>query len=357
MAKGPKMTDETLIQRIFGNAKTFTKGNYGESNLEDYIRAISIVDTQDAIRRYKWENIPCSMSSGEIEKMLYIKGDLCFFYDKDLDEFFMMPYALNGTIDHLGRYVTVTPIPIAFDGKQEDKKSPLLKYFGAKKLKVRYDVLSGEVTEDDLYNSCVILHDYSNNILVQNTTSPRKDIQNPIIRLEASMLPYAETNLISGTGVMGVKADGGDSAQNLIQAGKSIRDASLNHSLVVPFVTPLEPTQIKSESRANSEEYLLAMQSMDNLRLSFLGLENGGLFEKKAHMLQAEQDANQANVGIVYQDGLSLRQDFCNIVNSIWGLDMYCSPSEAVLGIDDDGDGRAYDDDTYEDDEVVENEE
>ena len=43
------------------------------------------------------------------------------------------------------------------------------------------------------------------------------------------------------------------------------------------------------------------------------------------------------------QDGLSIRQNFCNIVNSIWGLGIWCEPSENVSGADINGDGLLYD--------------
>ena len=85
------------------------------------------------------------------------------------------------------------------------------------------------------------------------------------------------------------------------------------------------------------------MQSLDNLRLSGYGLENGGLFEKKAHILESENAVNQANVGLVLQDGLSIRQNFCNIVNSIWGLGIWCEMNEAAVNADLDGDGVNYD--------------
>ena len=85
------------------------------------------------------------------------------------------------------------------------------------------------------------------------------------------------------------------------------------------------------------------MQAMDNLRLSFLGLDNGGLFQKKAHLLEAEQKANTGNAGLVLQDGLKQRQAFCDLVNSIWGLGIWCDISEVVEGIDKDGNGEISD--------------
>ena len=43
------------------------------------------------------------------------------------------------------------------------------------------------------------------------------------------------------------------------------------------------------------------------------------------------------------QDGASIRQNFCNIANSIWGLGIWCEPSENVSGADINGDGLLYD--------------
>ena len=87
----------------------------------------------------------------------------------------------------------------------------------------------------------------------------------------------------------------------------------------------------------------MAMTALDNLRLSTYGIDNGGLFLKQAHTLQAEADMAAPNIKSVYQDRLSIRQNFCNIVNSIWGLGIWCEASEAVVKQDLDGDGVAYD--------------
>lgn len=83
---------------------------------------------------------------------------------------------------------------------------------------------------------------------------------------------------------------------------------------------------------------MLALQSLDNYRLSLYGLDNGGLFQKKSHMLAAEQEMNAGNTGLVAEDGLRNRQDFCVIANSIFGTSMWCEPSETTLGMDRDGD-------------------
>ena len=40
------------------------------------------------------------------------------------------------------------------------------------------------------------------------------------------------------------------------------------------------------------------------------------------------------------------RRNFCNIVNSIWDLGIWCEPAQNIMGIDMDGDGAIYDDDS-----------
>ena len=52
---------------------------------------------------------------------------------------------------------------------------------------------------------------------------------------------------------------------------------------------------------------------------------------------------NNSSVYSPLEDGLKIRQRFCNIVNSIFGTSLWCEPSEAALKVDIDGDGYDYD--------------
>jgi hypothetical protein len=60
-------------------------------------------------------------------------------------------------------------------------------------------------------------------------------------------------------------------------------------------------------------------------------------------MLQTEQDMAGGAVGLILQDGLTKRQLFCDIVNSIWGLGIWCDVSETVSGTDKNLDGELSD--------------
>jgi hypothetical protein len=49
------------------------------------------------------------------------------------------------------------------------------------------------------------------------------------------------------------------------------------------------------------------------------------------------------SVDLIMQDGLSIRQRFCDIVNSIWGIGIWCDVSETVSGTDKNMDGELSD--------------
>jgi hypothetical protein len=88
MAK-PNIPDiETLIQAGI-NPKTGLPLKFGNKRCttkEDIKKLIRKNDEQIFVNKYVWYNLPMNLSSAELERMLYYKGQLAFFYLKDLDE-------------------------------------------------------------------------------------------------------------------------------------------------------------------------------------------------------------------------------------------------------------------------------
>ena len=326
------------------NPKTGLPVKFGKSKKalkEDIKKFLRVIDEQDACNRYVWYNLPSNITSQELERMLYYKGQLCFFYMKDLDEFYFMPYALDGTVDFYGRFNTIHPVPMT-SGTEDKNGKAQAQLLSEIKLKCVYGIKIDELTEDDIFNSAVLLHDYTKQL--SQTIIPRVTINDPILDTMAECVPFMRTNLLLSTGVKGLRVQDADqAAANVLDASKGIEDAALQGEAYVPVVGTMEFQDLNNGQVSKSEEYMLAMQSLDNLRLSGYGIDNGGLFEKKAHELQSEADINGGPVGLVMQDGTSIRQNFCNIVNSIWGLGMWCEPAENIIGADVDGDGLAYD--------------
>lgn len=336
-----KLPDLETLWQAGINPKTGLPVKLGGSKCtikEDIKKYLRLIDEQDAVNRYVWYNLPANLTSQELERMLYYKGQLCFFYDKDLEEFYFMPYALDGTIDFYGRYNTIHPVPMT-SGTDDKGNKAQAQYLAEKKLKCIYGLnLDGKA---DLFNSTVLLHDYTKQLA--QTIQPRVVVNDPLLDVMAECVPFMRTAMIGSTGIKGVRVQDADQQQNVIDGSRSLEHAAMTGNPWVPIIGNIEFQELTNGDTGKVEEYMLAMQSLDNLRLSGYGLENGGLFEKRAHELQTEADINGGPVGLIMQDGLSIRQNFCNIVNSIWGLGIWCEPAENVSGADVNGDGVVYD--------------
>ena len=317
---------------------------------EDLLKGLRILDEQNAVNRGRWYNLPSGISSQELERLLYYRGQLCFFYYKPLKKFYFMPYALDGTIDFYKRFNTIHPIPFAdgVDDEKSDRYKKQAALLSDLKLNCIYDVIydEKEITEDLIYNSCVLLHDYSKQMA--ETIIPRQIIQEPLLNVMSEIIPLMRTSLMSGSGTKGMRVQDGDQWTAVAEASEQFKAAALNGDVYIPIVGTVDFQELKSDGLINPQDYMLALQSLDNYRLSLYGIENGGLFEKKAHELEKEAAINGGPVGLVMQDYVSIRQRFCNIVNSIWGLGIWYEPSENIAEADLNGDGVLYDRDTKE---------
>lgn len=304
---------------------------------ENIKRLLRIVDEQDAVNRYTWYNLPSGLDGHLIERILYYKGQAMFFYIDTVDQFFFLPYALEGTIDVYGRFTGVKPLPFnGVNAAQKPDKSAPDYWLTTLTRKPVYDIKLDELKMENLKDSCVLLHDYSKQL--SETVISRQILQEPLLNVMADCVPFMRTAMLNSTGVMGMRVNSQDEQSNVDAASRSINKAALSGKKYIPIVGNVDFQEMTGGTVGKSEEFLEAMQSLDNLRLSMYGLDNGGLFQKKSHMLQAEQEMNGGQTGLVYNDGLIIRQKFCDIVNSIWGLGISCEPSETVLGQDMNGD-------------------
>lgn len=314
----------------------------GSSFLKERIKhELRIIDEQDAINRYVWYNLPPELNSQLIERMLYYKGQCAFAYIQEKGEYVFLPYALNGSIDIYGRYTGVNLLPWRGTTSSKDDKE-ILPAFGGKVFKPLYKtLLPEEAMLPEYEDSCVLLSDYSKQISEINTS--RQLINDPLLDVMSDMIPFMRTNLLNSTGIQGMRVSSQDEQANVKAASRAINRAALEGEKYIPVIGMGEFQDLTGGTVAKSEEFMLALQSLDNFRLSLFGLDNGGLFQKKAHMLQSESDMNSGAVGLVAQDGLTLRQDFCRIVNLRYNLNIWCEISENVIGMDRNLDGMIGD--------------
>lgn len=325
------------------------ESKYGEKAVrtstkkEEIRHALRIQDEQIAINRYTWYGLP-DITSQELERLLYYCGQICIFYSKALKKFFYLPYALNGGIDLYGRFMSVRPVRRGSGNaqKEDGNAKAIDAWFSSLDLKVFYDVvLPDELTLDMLYDSTVLLHDYSK----QNsqTITPRQQLDEAFIDMESECMPFMRTALALSTGVTAIRVDSKNTAGLVDVVSQGLIDAALSGQGFLPVVGSVNMQELTQGQVAKAEEFLLAQQSLQNFRLGLLGIGSGAIFEKKAHELQTEANMAGSNVGIILQDGLAIRQNFCNIVNSIWGLGIWCEISEVAAGVDKNMDGEISD--------------
>ena len=348
--KGPKMYDLEMYIQAGIDPKTGLPTRV--SNLIDTIdkadikRQLQFVDKTDALSRFTYYNLPKGITADLIERIIYYRGQAILFHIGE--KHFVLPYALDGTIDMYGRFEEVTPLP--FNGSQEDKdnENPWIKGLTFRPMYevpdfFEYMDKSPEELQEIIDKSCVIIRDHT--IDISQTNISRSVMQDSVLNVMSDCIPFMRTALVNSTGVMGMRVDGADEAANVYAASDAINMAALTGQKYVPIEGPVEFQELTGGQVAKGEEFFLAMQSLDNYRLSLYGLDNGGLFQKKSHMLEAEQEMKAGATSLILEDALRCRQEALTIYNAINGTSMWVEYSENVLGMDMNGDGQVGSDD------------
>lgn len=285
-----------------------------------------IIDEQDAINRFKW-TIPegFDLTGQDIERILYYHGKVCFF---KLDEkYYLMPFALEGTIDFYGRYNTVHPVPFA-SGMEYEKGSEKanedeqnykdqMALLSALKLRVIYTKTAKDINPDE---SCVLLYDYckqrSQDIVA------RWLINDPLLDVMACTIPYLKTAMIAASGVKGIRVNDADQYQDVTQGAYDVDKHALTGRIWYPLLGTVEFQELTDKSGTKMAEYMETLQSLNNLRRETYGINNSGVFQKSSHMLESEQEMNTNSSSLVMDDGLQLRKHFCEVVKYVFGIDI-----------------------------------
>lgn len=316
------------------------RGNRGPALNDSLLITLRVMDEQDHINRFDWMMLPRGINRILIERILFYRGQAALVYVKEKKEFYFLPF-VGESIDVYGRWKTVRLLP--FTGSSSSNDDGGKSFLDGRTWEPIYDIIDpAELVEDDMYKKCVIFRDYSQQL--SQTVIPRWQLQDPLLQVMAETIPLARTALINNAGVDGVRVNAQDEESSVMAAASAVTKAALNGDRWVPLMGSMDFQELSGRSAGQVQDYLLALQSLDNLRLSLHGLSNGGVFLKNSHMLVAEQKMNDGNASLIYRDGLKNRQWSCDLANSLWGLGMWCEASESVTGFDKDLDGDLIDD-------------
>lgn len=280
---------------------------------ENVVRLLKTKDLLDFVNRGKWKDLPTAIGSRRLEAMLYKRGSLIFFKEKQTEKYYFMPYVGEGSLDFYNRWNYGHPIPLVENNKEQERLLSTMHFkliYEETQLK---DIQEGE-------DVAVVLFDYCEG--EDNTINPRSDLQNEIICQEAEMYAFARTAGLNATGIKQVEIN--DSDQNIVveTANNSLRKAARKGKGFVGVSGVVKPMELKSDNAAKMQEFMQQAQALDNARLSQIGVDNGGVYEKKAHLLGSEQEMNKSTSSSPMIDAIESRTNFCKIANKIWGLKM-----------------------------------
>ena len=314
----------------------------------DTIKLLEVIDRQDYVNRGVWYNLPDNIDSQELERLMYIKGQLAFFYMEETDEFYFMPFALDGGLDFYQRYKTIHPVPMSEmtdDASPEEKAAfkKLRTMLSMVKKDAIYKLVDDEtVIERDLIRTgCVILRDYTPGI--NQTLIPRMILQKPLIEQEADFFCYTRTAGLIALGIKAMRVNDADQESEVDKAAQKYKEMAQKGIPWTGITSTVEFQDLATSTGVKPDEFLMVLQSVDNLRLRALGIDNGGLFQKKAQELEEQAALNDGPIGLEAQDYVTRRQQFCLIANAIFGTTMWYEPSENILMADRNMDGAIYD--------------
>ena len=335
--KIPRLPDINTIAAMFPSVVDDCYTPF-KANIRKLLR---VNDEQLHVNKFKWYNLPPELSGNLIERILYYRGQGMLFYIPETKRFYFLPYCLNGSIDVYGRYMSVRPLP--FMGKDEQEKNgritALLSTISREPV---YDIddIEGMTPQEFLATKCILISDYSKQI--SQNVQPRQVLNEGLIDIESNLIPYLNTMLSNNTGVAGLRVNSGDEQASVETASQTANLAALNGRRWIAIEGALDFQDLSVTSGVRAEDILLSMQSLDNLRLSTHGLDNGGLFNKSSYQNYGQTAQMGGAASIVLEDGLYNRQRACDILNNYvyipMGFDaenlVDCQISECAMGGD-----------------------
>ena len=302
--------------------------------------SIKYIDYQQFLTRFKWNNLPEGMDSELIERILYFSGSAMFFYIKELNRFYFLPYGMSGEntevgIDFYGRFNRLKPY--SFNGSTSGD--------GEKKADGK------RITRSDLYLSTQIRDNIKDIPMVESEEEARKIYENGAVicwdmtpqlayavdsrnRISQSYVKYivqiliqTKSALINSNGFNLFATDteaSTDIMQLQIDAINEDREKGKLSAVVSKALGNIENLQSNAPSAMG--DFWNSLVSADNLRLKSMGIRNDGLVQKSQYQNIQEQSIDINDAMQVYWNAFMERVKFSAIVNSIWGLGIYPEP-------------------------------
>ncbi len=282
---------------------------------------LRVKDEQEYVNRFIVHTPGLNMSSQEFFRMLYYHPDLSLMMLEGKP--YLMPYTMIGGIDFYNRPNNIVPVPLTqgSDDSPKSEKNALREVLAGYKKKVIYDVVLPEDINDDIIeNAAVLIKDYTPQ--QSNMIIPRFKIDEALLGLEADLFQYMRTSLLTGSGAKGIKVNDPDAAASVSALSNALDAAVLDGKPFIPLLSRQEIQELGGAGVLHAQDYMLAIQGIDNYRKQCLGIENSPMFDKKAYVNEA-QTMSGITTSSTLADSLQQLQNSFDIWNSIYGFDWY----------------------------------
>lgn len=297
------------------------------------------MDYQQFLTRFKWNNLPEGLDSELFERILYFSGSAMFFYIKELDRFYFLPYGMSGNktqvgIDFYGRFNKLKPYSFngATDGAGEmeaGKRISKADIYLSTQLRDNIKDIPMVATEEEarkiFEEGAVICFDRTPGLAYQIT--PRNRISQSYIKYILKVLIQTKSALVNASGFNLFSTDS-EADTDIMQMQIDAINEDREHGKLSAVVSKLLGTieNLQSNAPAAMADFWNSLVSVDNLRLKSMGIKNDGLVQKSQYQNIQEQSIDIDDALQIYWNSFMERIKFSAIVNSIWGLEIYPEP-------------------------------
>lgn len=318
-------------------------------------QSLKDMDYQQFLTRFRWVNLPEGLSSELLERILYFSGSAMFFYIKELNRFYFLPYGMSGEgtktgIDFYGQYNRLKPY--SFNGSTDG--SGELNAAG-KKLSSQDLYLSTQI-RDNIKDIPIVATEeearkvYENGAVICFDRTPqlsyliesRNRISQSYVKYLIKILIQTKSALINSNG-FNLFSTNSESAADILQLQiDTINEDRENGKLAAVVSSDLGDIEnIQSNAPTAITDFWNAFVAADNLRLKSLGIQNDGVIQKKQYQNMQETTLDVDAAMQIYMNSYLERVKFAAIVNSIWGLGIYPEPTLLMKNL-----SNNYSDDT-----------
>ena len=284
----------------------------------------------EILERYMWVNVPFGITADIIERILYYRGRGVLYYNEDLDKFQFLPFALYDMVDEYGRFTKCNSL--VFTGSDSEKKDKKREIRAVKEnIDLVYDLPYDKKTLEKIrkgHNYGIILNDSSLGLSQQPII--RSNYVKPILHLMATMMQIINTAMFGAADHNLIQVETEADYEALQTQIDAINQDILKGRRFTGIVGTFPITPLKTSNTYDVEGLFATFNSLSNLLKTINGIANPGIFDKKAHLLQEEQNLNATNADDIYYNGLRVRQEFCLMVQAYYGYPVWCSSKRTI---------------------------